>query len=140
MQNQAQSTISKQNDDFRTNLSKGTLCLTRGIRALGKENVAQIIHKVRLFNNFNENNDPYGEHETSLSFAREERPQRRLVVRASRNAKRSVAAQFGAFDYQGKKIFFKIDNYDTDFLFLSPDVTNPRVTNKVLTVMLAEEY
>ena len=110
MQNQTQSTISKQNDDFRTNLSKGTLCLTRGIRALGKENVAQIIHKVRLFNNFNENNDPYGEHD------------------------------FGAFKHEGKKIFFKINNYDTDFLFLSPDVTNPRVTNKVLTVMLAEEY
>ena len=110
MQNQTQSTISKQNDDFRANLSKGTLCLTAGIRALGDLCVKEIIAKVRGFNNFNADNDPYGEHD------------------------------FGAFDYQGQKIFFKIDNYDTDFLFLSPDVTNPRVTNKVLTVMLAEEY
>jgi len=103
-------TIAAQNDDFRLHPNKGTLCLTAGIRALGDLCVKEIIGKVRNFNNFNENNDPYGEHD------------------------------FGAFDYQGKKIFFKIDNYDTDFLFLSPDVTNPRVTNKVLTVMLAEEY
>lgn len=110
MQKQTLSTIAKQNDDFRTNFSKGTLCLTCSIRALGKACVAEIISKVRLFNNFNENNDPYGEHD------------------------------FGAFNYGGRKIFFKIDNYDREFLYLSPDVTNPKLTNKVLTVMLAEEY
>ena len=110
MQNQTLSTIAKQNDDFRTNLSRGTLCLTRGIRALGKTCVAEIISKVRLFNNFNENNDPYGEHD------------------------------FGVFNYGGQKIFFKIDNYDNSFLYLSPDATNQKLTNKVLTIMLAEEY
>ena len=77
--------------------------------------------------------------ETSLGFARIY-PKQRLVVRASRNAKRSVAAQFGAFDYKGKRIFWKIDNYDREFLYLSSDVSNPRLTNKVMTVMYAEEY
>lgn len=110
MQNQTLSTIAKQNDDFRTNLSKGTLCLTRGIRALGKVCVAEIISKVRLFNNFNEDNDPYGEHD------------------------------FGAFNYGGQKIFFKIDNYDSSFLYLSPDATSQKLANKVLPIMLAEEY
>ena len=110
MPNHTLSTIAKQNDDFRKNLSKGTLCLTCGIRALGKACVAEIISKVRLFNNFNEDNDPYGEHD------------------------------FGAFNYGGRKIFFKIDNYDTSFLYLSPDSTSQKLTNKVLTVMLAEEY
>ena len=110
MQNQTLSTIAKQNDDFRTNLSRGTLCLTRGIRALGKTCVTEIIRRVRLFNNFNEANDPYGEHD------------------------------FGAFNYGGQKIFFKIDNYDNSFLYLSPDATNQKLTNKVLTIMLAEEY
>ena len=110
MSNNTAQTIAAQNDDFRLHPNKGTLCLTVGIRALGDLCVKEIIGKVRNFYNFNTDNDPYGEHD------------------------------FGAFDYQGKKIFFKIDNYDTNFLFLSPDVTNPRVTNKVLTVMLAEEY
>ncbi|MBQ8677050.1 MAG: DUF3768 domain-containing protein [Alphaproteobacteria bacterium] len=32
-------------------------------------------------------------------------------------------------------MFWKIDNYDKAFLYLSPDVSNPKVTNKVLTVM-----
>ena len=59
---------------------------------------------------FDENNDPYGERD------------------------------FGAFDYKGKRIFWKIDYYDQEFLYLSPDVSNPRLTNKVLTIMYAEEY
>lgn len=91
------------NDDFRHHLSKGTLVLTSGIRYNSKEDIAEIIARVRNFNDFNEDNDPYGERETSLSFAREERPQQRLVVRASRKMKSSVAAQFGAFDFKGKK-------------------------------------
>lgn len=132
--------IALQNDNFRKHLSQGTLVLTQGIRSNTKEDLEAIITKVRTFDTFDENNDPYNEHETSLSFAREERPQQRLVVRASRNAKRSVAAQFGAFDYKGKRIFWKIDNYDQKFLYLSPDVSNPRLTNKVLTIMYAEEY
>lgn len=133
-------TIAQQNDDFRKHLSKGTLVLTQGIRANTSKDIQAIITQVRTFDKFDENNDPYNEHETSLSFAREERPQQRLVVRASRNAKRSVAAQFGAFDYKGKKVFWKIDNYDKAFLYLSPDVSNPKLTNKVLTIMYAEEY
>lgn len=132
--------IALQNDNFRKHLSQGTLVLTQGIRCNSKEDLEAIITKVRTFDTFDENNDPYNEHETSLSFAREERPQQRLVVRASRNAKRSVAAQFGAFDFKGKRIFWKIDNYDREFLYLSPDVSNPRLTNKVLTIMYAEEY
>ena len=52
----------------------------------------------------------------------------------------SVAAQFGAFDHKGKRIFWKIDYYNQEFLYLSPDVSNPKVTNKVMTVMYAEEY
>jgi len=102
--------IALQNDNFRKHLSQGTLVLTQGIRSNTKEDLEAIITKVRTFDNFDENNDPYGERD------------------------------FGAFDYKGKKIFWKIDNYDREFLYLSPDVSNPRLTNKVLTVMYAEEY
>ena len=102
--------ISLQNDNFRKHLSQGTLVLTQGIRSNTKEDLEAIITKVRTFDNFDENNDPYGERD------------------------------FGAFDYKGKRIFWKIDYYDREFLYLSPDVSNPRLTNKVLTVMYAEEY
>ena len=102
--------IALQNDNFRKHLSQGTLVLTQGIRSNTPEDIKEIITKVRTFDTFDENNDPYNEHD------------------------------FGAFDYKGKRIFWKIDNYDQKFLYLSPDVSNPRVTNKVLTIMYAEEY
>lgn len=43
---------------------------------------------------------------------------------------------FGAFD----TIFFKIDYLDSTLTFHSPDPPNPMVTERVLTIMLAEEY
>ena len=104
------SEIALQNDNFRKHLSQGTLVLTQGIRSNTPEDLKEIITKVRTFDNFDENNDPYNEHD------------------------------FGAFDYKGKRIFWKIDYYDREFLYLSPDVSNPRLTNKVLTIMYAEEY
>lgn len=132
--------IAALNDAFRANPSLGTFVLTAGILTDMPQDIATILNKVRTFKDFNEGDDPYGEHETSLSFAREERPQQRLVVRASRKMKSSVAAQFGAFDFKGKKIFWKIDYYDRSFEFASPDAADPAVTNRVLTVMYADEY
>ena len=102
--------IALQNDNFRKNLSQGTLVFTQGIRLNTPEDLKEIITKVRNFDTFDENNDPYNEHD------------------------------FGAFDYKGRRIFWKIDYYDQEFLYLSPDVSNPRLTNKVLTIMYAEEY
>lgn len=77
MDNNKSEEIARLNDDFRHHLSKGTLVLTSGIRCNTKEDIAEIIAHVRNFNNFNEDNDPYGEHD------------------------------FGAFDFKGKKIFWK---------------------------------
>ena len=47
---------------------------------------------------------------------------------------------FGAFDFKGKKIFWKIDYYDNKFLFLSPNACKPKLTNRVMTIMYADEY
>jgi hypothetical protein len=55
-------------------------------------------------------NDPYGEHD------------------------------FGALTVEDRKIFFKIDYYDRALAGGSPDPADPRVTTRVLTIMLAEEY
>jgi hypothetical protein len=40
----------------------------------------------------------------------------------------------------GRRIIFKIDYFDRDLAYHSPDASNPAVTERVLTVMLAEEY
>jgi hypothetical protein len=45
---------------------------------------------------------------------------------------------FGAFDVDGHTIMFKIDYYDQNLSMHSPD--HPGVTQRVITIMLAEEY
>jgi hypothetical protein len=47
---------------------------------------------------------------------------------------------FGAFDADGHRIFFKIDYLDQDLSMHSPDPADPSVTQRVITIMLAEEY
>jgi len=69
-----------------------------------------IVERVRTFDDFSDDNDPYGEHD------------------------------FGAFEQDGDKIFWKIDYYDRQLTQGSPDPTDPKLTTRVLTVMLASEY
>jgi hypothetical protein len=47
---------------------------------------------------------------------------------------------FGAFEVDGEKLFFKIDYYDQDLKCHSPDPSDPKVTRRVITLMLASEY
>ncbi|MFR7962749.1 MAG: DUF3768 domain-containing protein [Alphaproteobacteria bacterium] len=98
------------NDNLRKFLIGGKIMLTQGINAKSYEEIAEIMLKIRHFDNFTPDNDPYGEHD------------------------------FGSFDYKGEKIFWKIYYYDKNYQFLSENPANPDVTNRVLTVMLAEEY
>jgi hypothetical protein len=107
--------IRELNDEFRTNGRPtceplGRKMLTAGIRALGLPAIVDIATKVMTFNDFSEANDPWGEHD------------------------------FGAFDYAGHKIFWKLDYYTPDLKHGSSDPTDPMVTCRVLTVMLASEY
>lgn len=102
--------IAHLNDDFRHHPSKGTVILTEGICSNTKKDIAEIMACVRNYDAFTENNDPYGEHD------------------------------FGSFDFKGNKILWKIDYYDQNFLYISPEPSNPRLTNRVLTVMCADEY
>ena len=98
------------NDDLRHNLSGGTVVMTQGVAALGREAVDRIVKTICVFDDFCNANDPYEEHD------------------------------FGAFEAEGHTIFFKIDYLDSTLTFHSPDPADPTVTERVLTIMLAEEY
>lgn len=47
---------------------------------------------------------------------------------------------FGALSFLDHKLFFKIDAYDRDLEYGSPDPADAGVTVRVMTIMLASEY
>ncbi|MEB3286889.1 MAG: DUF3768 domain-containing protein [Vampirovibrionales bacterium] len=102
--------IATLNDTLRTTFIGGKTLLTHGIQSLDQTVQAEVIGKVRMFNDFSKDNDPHGEHD------------------------------FGSFKHAGQKIFWKIDYYDPTLTYGSEDPANPEITTRVLTIMLAEEY
>lgn len=98
------------NDEARRHLTDGKVVVTRGIAALPEDDQAAILDRVLAFDDFTPENDPWHEHD------------------------------FGAFEHNGHRIFWKIDYYDRDGRFGSPDPADPSVTKRVLIVMLAGEY
>lgn len=102
--------IAALNDLLRTTFLTGRVVVTEGVRALSEATREEIITKVRTFDEFSPDNDPYGEHD------------------------------FGAVTVDGIKAFWKIDYYDCTLSILSDDPADPAKTCRVLTVMLAEEY
>jgi len=69
-----------------------------------------VLDRVREFSDFTEENNPHGEND------------------------------FGAFIHNDQHLLWKIDAYDKDLRFGSPDPTDPTVTVLVLTILLAEEH
>lgn len=100
--------IAQLNDAARTTFIGCRVVITKGIAAM--DDLDGLYAKVRAFNDFNERNDPYSEHD------------------------------FGSIEHEGQTVFFKFDYYDVDLLMHSPDPADPSVTCRVLTIMLAEEY
>jgi hypothetical protein len=98
------------NDELRRNLPNGHAVMTTGVAALGPEAVARIVKTIAVHDDFWHANDPYAEHD------------------------------FGWFEADGQRIFFKIDYYDKALIYHSPDPSDPSVTERVITIMLAEEY
>jgi hypothetical protein len=84
--------------------------MTPGVAALGQEAVDRIVKTIAVFDDFCHANDPNEEHD------------------------------FGSFEAEGHTIFFKIDYFDRNPKYLSPDPSDPVVTVRVITVMLADEY
>lgn len=107
--------IADQNDAFRRFDPDipGSRFLTAGIAELLKANDtpnALIVEAVADFDEFNEDNDPNGEHD------------------------------FGKFEFLNQTCFWKIDLFDVYYHFHSSEPENLGKTQRVLTIMLADEY
>ncbi|TKD50270.1 DUF3768 domain-containing protein [Sphingomonas baiyangensis] len=104
-------TIARLNDHLRFTGEGGWTYLSRGVAALPIVTKEAVIRAVRHFAEFTPDNDPHGEHDCAV-----------LTV-------------------EGHRIVWKIDyharNDDRQDAF---DPTDPTVTKRVMTIMLAEEY
>ena len=98
------------NDQLRRDFSYGLAMMTPGVAALGAAAAERIFRTIAVFDDFCHANDPHQEHD------------------------------FGSFEAEGQTIFFKIDYYSKDMTMHSLDPSNPAVTQRVITIMLAEEY
>jgi hypothetical protein len=98
------------NDELRQHLTSGMAVITPGVAALGPEAVERIVKTIAVFDDFCHANDPHEEHD------------------------------FGAFEADGHMIYFKIDYFDRELSMHSPDPADSSVTQRVITIMLAEEY
>ena len=116
--------IQAKNDAFRKVVMfapqpDGKAVMTRGVAGLGSMVCAWIYKQIAEFDDFNEGNDPYGEHDFgSVSVA--------------------VSNLMAAGEPEVHKVYWKIDYYeDADMEFGTEDKLD---CYRVLVIMLSEEY
>lgn len=105
-----QAKIARLNDNLRKTYQGGKVMQTCGFARLTPETQIAAHHAIQAFDEFDDDNDPYSEHDMA------------------------------GLTIEGHRIFWKIDYYDQNLRFGSQDPANPDVTTRVLTIMLAEEY
>lgn len=98
------------NDQFRTTLTGGKVYMTASVNALPPLVAARALEMTRTFDAFTADNDPYGQHD------------------------------FGSFTLARQKFFWKIDYYNVAMDGGSENPADPAQSNRVLTLMLAEDY
>jgi len=84
--------------------------MTSSVASLDAETIAQALYAIRTYDQFDGDIDPYGEHD------------------------------MGRFTIDGEDHYWKIDYYDRNLAFYSPDPADPEVTVRVLTIMRVDEY
>lgn len=104
--------VAEDNDDFRSGFARGNgkISLSLGVQALNLEKQVELLGKVRAYNKFNADNDPYGEHD------------------------------FGSVNLDGDLYFWKIDYYNPDMCTFCDPYVEENQPVRVLTLMLSSEY
>lgn len=107
------SKIAELNDQLRQNLftpGLNRVFVSAAVSSLPYLERALLLDKVQKFNDFNEANDPYQEHD------------------------------FARIEHRGINYLFKIDYYNKTMDAGSEDASNPDITTRVLTIMRSDEY
>jgi Protein of unknown function (DUF3768) len=102
--------IRQLNDILRTTFVGGRVMVTDGVDEMPPLKRDALISFVRSFDKFTQENDPHGEHD------------------------------FGTIKLDDTRYFWKIDYYSIDMEGGSEDPADPAKTNRVLTIMRADEY
>lgn len=102
--------IRQLNDRLRMKHVGGRIMLTSGIQTLDRAHITNIMNSIAQFSDFNDRNDPYGEHDCAT------------------------------MEVDSASILWKIDYYDETLTQHSPDASDENITVRILTVMLVDEY
>jgi hypothetical protein len=99
------------NDEARMYLTDGLAVVTPGVSALSEDDQGEIWERVRTFDEFAPDSDPWDEH------------------------------AFGAFECSGRRVCWRIEYFDRHGGACgSPDPADAYLTRRVLKIMLAGEY
>ena len=105
------------NDEFRrlgplfsVHKFDGLWLFSTGVQALGPKFIWASLLATQNFKDFSKDNDPHGEHD------------------------------FGAFEIEGQRVFWKIDYLQRGSQFGAEDPADNARTCRVMTIMLAEDY
>lgn len=101
--------IQELNDRLRKTGIGGKVVLTRAVAAMDQTDLSELLRRVRGFDNFKSSNDPWGEHD------------------------------FGEVVVHGERYFWKIDAYDVNLEFGSPDPADEAATRRIITIMTASD-
>lgn len=102
------------NDKLRQTFRGGRVVVTSSISAWPDHVQCELFRQVQNFNQFTPDNDPRGEHDFG-----------------------SIDLDWGGYR---ERILWKIDAYDRELRFGSPDPADPAKTTRVLTIMLGSEW
>ena len=103
-----------------------TAVATVGFRSLPTSDQSRVRELIETYDAFTEDNDPHGERDFGTIY---QLGDGRWTTERPRLS-----------DDERERVFWKLDYYDRQMQFASDDATNPAVTRRVLTIMLADEY
>lgn len=102
--------IARLNDLLRTTGAGGSITITRNVERITGFDAEVLARELAAYDGFDPGNDPHGERD------------------------------FGTMTLWGYDLLWKIDYYDKGLQFGSDDPSDPAVTSRVLTVMLASDW